>query len=263
MNDLSELQYASELVEKRLGLRGEEPHLSEIQREFISRISGSFNQCQFSGSVFSVSFCEDGNLLSQWRAYRGHGGGYAIGFDFFHTMRLLSRPCVLRRVIYEEEQQVRLIDQAIDGFLTTLHSETTCRSSQDVTDNFLPNLSRTFSEVISEYLFSFKHPNFKEEREWRLVHFASTNPTTNRNADLPQFRSYEGNVIPFFALSLEDALRASRDDTLGFPLPIAELMIGPTVNADLNQESIKLLLLAINPDIEPNIRRSEIPLRWL
>jgi len=41
MNDLSELQYANQLIEKRLALRQESPQLSEIQREFVARCSGS------------------------------------------------------------------------------------------------------------------------------------------------------------------------------------------------------------------------------
>jgi hypothetical protein len=85
--------------------------------------------------------------------------------------------------------------------------------------------------ISSKYLFSFKHPNFREEREWRLVHFASINPTFDRNSDLPSFRSYEGNMIPFLEVGFE--------------------------------ESIKLILLAFNPDIDPDMRKSEIPLRWL
>ena len=117
--------------------------------------------------------------------------------------------------------------------------------------------------ISSKYLFSFKHPNFREEREGRLVHFASINPTFDRNSDLPSFRSYEGTMIPFLEVGFESAITASQGDTLGLPFPTTELMIGPTVNADLNQESIKLILLAFNPDIDPDMRKSEIPLRWL
>jgi hypothetical protein len=117
--------------------------------------------------------------------------------------------------------------------------------------------------ISSKYLFSFKHPNFREEREWRLVHFASINPTFDGNSDLPSFLSYEGNMIPFLEVGFESAITASQGDNLGLSFPITELMIGPAVNADLNQESIKLLLLAFNPDIDPDMRKSEIPLRWL
>lgn len=263
MNDLSELQYSRELVEKRLVTRLDVTELSEIQRDFIRRISSSFDPFHFGFSVFSASFCEEGNLLSQWRAYRGRGGGYAIGFDFFHLLRMLSRPCVLRRVVYEEKEQVRLIDSAIDEFLNVLQAESETRSVEQVAGSFLPELCRAFGSTIGQFLFCFKHPDFKEEREWRLVHFASVNPTSDRGSDVPRFRSYDGNVIPYYPVGFEKAIALSRDDTYGHVFPIVDLMIGPTINADLNQESVKLLLLSLNPDISPNIRRSGIPLRWL
>jgi hypothetical protein len=263
MNDLSELQYSRELVGRRLAARAETTSLIELQREFIRRVSTSFDPFSLGNSVFSASFCEDGNLLSQWRAYRGRGGGYAIGFDFFHLLRLLSRPCVLRRIIYDEKEQTRLIDSVIDAFVETLQAEAEGRPSEEVASGFLPHLCHTFSLVIGEFLFSFKHPDFREEQEWRLVHFANVDPTSNRGSDVPKFRSYDGNVIPFFAVDFEQAILLSRDDTHGYPFPIVDLTIGPTINADLNQESTKLLLLSLNPDICPNIRRSGIPLRWL
>ena len=111
-------------------------------------------------------------------------------------------------------------------------------------------------------MFCFKHPDFREEREWRLVHFTSVSPTLGRSDDIPKFRSYDGNVIPYYSVDFEKAIALSRDDTYGHAFPIVELMIGPTINADLNQESVKLLLLSLNPDIVPNINRSGIPLRW-
>jgi len=155
------------------------------------RVSSSFDPFHFGYSVFSASFCEEGNLLSQWRAYRGGGGGYAIGFDFFHLLRVLGRPCVLRRVVYEENEQMGLIDSAINEFLTVLQAEIENQSAKQVAGSFLPALCHAFRSTIGEFFFCFKHPDFKEEREWRLVHFASVNPISDRSSDVPRFRSYD------------------------------------------------------------------------
>ncbi len=263
MNDLSELQYSRELVQKRFAARLELPGLSDIQKKFIGRISSSFDPFRSRHAVFSASFCEEGNLLSQWRAYRGRGGGYALGFDFFHLLRLLSRPCVLRRVLYHENEQISVVDYVIGEFLDVLESEAKLRGAEEVTESFLPYLCQAFSDTIGELMFCFKHPDFREEREWRLVHFASVSPTSSRSKDLPRFRSYDGNIIPYVSVEFEKAITLSVDDTYGYGFPLAEVMIGPTINADLNQESVKLLLLSLNPDIIPNINRSGIPLRWL
>ncbi len=263
MNDLSELQYARGVVGDRLQRRAEMSDLSSLRKEFIKRATATFDPFKVGYSVFAACFCEAGNLLSQWRAYRGRGGGYAIGFDFFHTLRLLSRPCVMRKVIYDEDEQRRIIDTNIDAFLTVLAKEESARPVDEVTNTFLPELCRTFATVMGQCLFAFKHPDFREEREWRLVHFAHVEPVLNRGGDLPSVRNFEGNVIPYFTVSMEQAIRASRDDTLGVPFPIVELAIGPTINAELNQQSVRTLLLGLNPDIEPRIIPSAIPLRWL
>lgn len=262
-DDLSELQYSRDLVEKRLSVCLDQQKITEIQKDFIGRIKSSFDPFQFGHSVFSASFCEEGNLLSQWRAYRGRGGGYAIGFDFFNMLRLLSRPCVLRRVVYDEKDQIKLIDSIITDFLNAIQGQSKSRRTEEISESFLPSLCQVFRSVIGELLFCFKHPDFKEEREWRLVHFASVSPTSDRNGELPKYRSYDGNIIPYFPVEFEKAITLSRDDAYGYGFPIVDLMIGPTINADLNQESAKLLLLSLNPDIVPNISRSGIPLRWL
>ncbi len=143
------------------------------------------------GILSCVSALASIRSLSQWRAYRGGGGGYAIGFDFFHLLRVLGRPCVLRRVVYEENEQMGLIDSAINEFLTVLQAEIENQSAKQVAGSFLPALCHAFRSTIGEFFFCFKHPDFKEEREWRLVHFASVNPISDRSSDVPRFRSYD------------------------------------------------------------------------
>jgi hypothetical protein len=116
---------------------------------------------------------------------------------------------------------------------------------------------------MGELMFCFKHPDFVEEREWRLAHFANAMPASDGSGDVPRFRSYDGNVIPYYAVDFERAVALSRDDTYGYGFPVVDVVIGPTVNAELNQESVKLLLTSLNPDIAPKITSSGIPLRWL
>jgi hypothetical protein len=261
MNDMSELQYARDLIAQRVANQPEK-ELSAAQREFLHKISGNFIPIGTELAVFSAFFCEEGNLLSQWRAYRGAGGGYAIGFDFFHMLRLLDRPCVLRRVVYDIEQQVKFIDDTIGVFLTTVEAMATGEKEADLPET-LSFAHRAFSSVAAEMLFSFKHPDFREEREWRLVTFLQSNPRYDRGAPLPKTRSYEGNIIPYYAVSFAAAIQASKDDTMGIGFPINELMIGPTINVTLNHDSVKTMLLSLNPDVDHQIRHSEIPLRWL
>jgi hypothetical protein len=62
---------------------------------------------------FSSSFCEDKDLLSQWRGY-AIGAGYAVGFSSSTLCAMASKPennergaCALRKVHYSETHGVR------------------------------------------------------------------------------------------------------------------------------------------------------------
>lgn len=263
MNDLSELQYATERLKSRLDARLELSGNTEIGKEFIEACLRNTGSLGNSVALFSVSFCEESNLLSQWRAYRGQGGGYALGFDCVHLLRLLDKPCVLRKVIYDQSVQDRLLDDAIDVFMH-LEDQLQIRAPLDVDGRrAIADIATAFSNSSLQLLFSIKHPGFSEEREWRLVYSESSHPRYSRSATVPTIRTYDGNIIPYVILSFDLAIKASKDDTLGIRFPIVEVKVGPTINAELNRYSISRALLGIAPDVEHYITDSGIPLRWL
>lgn len=153
MNDMSELQYAQQVIERCISDKMNVPSLTEIQKEFLSRISRTYSPFGSSASIYSASFCENGNLLSQWRAYRGQGGGYALGFDFFHAIRLLDKPCVLRKVIYDVRDQNKLVDDAVSSLVAGVGEATINSCLEDVTSTFLPAACQAFSALAAELLF--------------------------------------------------------------------------------------------------------------
>ena len=85
-----------------------------------------------------------------------------------------------------------------------------------------------FMRVFGEMLFCFKHPDFHEEREWRLVtslpRFART---PYGHPDPPSYRAARGNVIPYVSVSFHEAVQASMDDSRGLAFPFSEVVIGP------------------------------------
>lgn len=265
MNDLSELQYAEELIREVLTAKANQ-YGDDLRQGFFQRIKRSFNPYEKSVSVFSTSFCENGNLLSQWRAYGSRGGGYAIALDFFHLLGFVSKPCALRKVIYDREEQSAIVDKIVDRFCMLLSELADGQTVEEaVGNNVIPAFCQAFQSVVGELMFCFKHPEFREEQEWRLVHSSSNDFTFDKESkpDELKFRSFTGNLIPYTILSFENAVTASRLDNFLLQFPIVELIIGPTLNPRLNRESAKSLLTKLNPDISPNIRESGIPLRWL
>jgi hypothetical protein len=64
--------------------------------------------------VYVTSFCEQGDLLSQWRGYAA-GGGYAIGVSAREIWQPVNArpgpPVLLRKVIYDPENQRRIVSR--------------------------------------------------------------------------------------------------------------------------------------------------------
>lgn len=266
MNDMSELQYAKDLIAEVIKSRSLAYTSSEVLKEFFSRIKNTFSPFEGSNQVFAVCFCETGNLLSQWRAYGGKGGGYALGIDFFHLLRFLSKKCFLRRVIYELDEQKSIIAGVIDKVCGLLSEITTGQNVKESdSDNTLPQFCMFTNNILGEYIFSFKHPEFIEEKEWRLVFVWDCNPILNRESDFAdlKFRTFGGNIIPYCEVNFDNAIKASLQDDYGLAFPIREIVIGPTINPELNEQSVATLLTKINSDHYPIIQKSGIPLRWL
>ena len=260
---MSELQYARSLIEQCVSEKLSDSSLSVIQEEFLSRIAHDYSPFDFGISIYSASFCENGNLLSQWRGYRGQGGGYALGFDFFHAIRLLNKPCVLRKVIYDTIEQRILVQHTVTNFVDAVGNATVNSTLEDVSSTFLRSACQAFSDVAGELMFCLKHPDFHEEREWRLVHFSKQISPVHRDVDPPSFREFQGNIIPYYSVSFDSVVNASNDDLSGIGFPVRQITIGPTMNSDLNERSPRALMSSLSKDIEPNIKKSEIPLRWL
>ena len=69
-----------------------------------------------------ISFCSDGNLLSQWREYGRDGSGMQLEFDLSNWRdRFLLHPqnvhYHLARVIYGEEEQRALVREILSGLV--------------------------------------------------------------------------------------------------------------------------------------------------
>jgi Protein of unknown function (DUF2971) len=176
--------------------------------------------------IFSVSFCTNGDLLSQWRGYGDAGGGYALGFEprFLFGRPKAERPPLrlLLRVIYNREHQERLVAgwgrAVIAGAV----------SDKD------PHFWRFFSEALA----SFKNPAYAEEGEWRLVQFGRAwfGRETTPWLYPVQFRERRGEVVPYADINL------SQSKPYPGRLPISEIVYGPTLDPERSEKAIRLLM---------------------
>jgi hypothetical protein len=83
MNDASELRLAYPLLEEALRIAEERQEGNEILRLVAAALSVMVSPTaqERDPEIYAVCFCEDGDLLSQWRGYGMVGTGYSIGMD--------------------------------------------------------------------------------------------------------------------------------------------------------------------------------------
>jgi len=176
------------------------------------------------GDVFVVSLSEDGDTLSQWRAYCPPGAGVSIAFDVGHLKVLaLEQTFRFDRCVYDPTEQRGMVARLIDGFIPAAE-----RAAMAFDDDQFYAASDFLShfELVAPFL---KHPSFAEEREWRVV-------VQNTRASSVKFRAVRTLLVPYMGFSLQ--MSSGR-------LPISHVVIGPTPHPHLNAGAIQAALAAV------------------
>jgi hypothetical protein len=195
--------------------------------------------------VYVSCFCSWGDLLSQWRGYPSNGGGYALG------LRPESIKCgggVLRRVIYDEETQRRLLYDLLAPIVDAVVSADPDKG-KDLWDWLVrDHLGRVWAN-LEECSFCFKHPGFTEESEWRLVILRTRDRKQRPNGPPPDVRATRTGLLPYLKRSLEgDA--------------VAEVVVGPSSQPTLAAAAaVQLLSNEGYENARAIVRHSAIPLR--
>lgn len=193
----------------------------------LDKLVEKFESLDNSHTSFFIScFCENKDLLSQWRAYGANGGGYSLGF-YPNIMGIDPKKSGtnfdLRPVIYDQKLQEKLIL----NFLNFAAQEISKLSEpDDISEN--PKLVNEIMMHLLEYMLMFKHPSFSEEKEWRIVQMAKIEDV--------QFRTSNNVLIPYIEIDL-----SLKDDLGQSHLPLSDIVIGPTNNPKRAKGSIEWL----------------------
>lgn len=195
-----------------------------------------------STSVYVACFCENGDLLSQWRGYAA--GGYAIGF---RTAALSSIDSQAREAVVPETTAwptTRLTKIAYGSAAVAMMVD---RVLDEIAPDWVERMGKPGSRgavhadtVAIPALASVKHQDFAEEREWRLISVVDAPRSEVR------FRASTLGVVPYLAL----------------PLPlsaVSHIVVGPGSNDQLRQRGVQRLAQHHRLTIEINL--SEAPFR--
>jgi hypothetical protein len=245
MNDPRELTYGATLVEEAL-------------EQAIAGCASDANRCEWLAAFkettqdqigrnawYSVSFCEEGDLLSQWRAYGAGGGGLALAWKTLSNRpdsRYPDGP-ILIGIQYKRDTQLKILERIISIHLTYLAAFHDIFA--DEAQSRLAHATESLAMFLWISLFSFKDAAFESESEYRWVY-----PTFDGR--MPggkplRFRQFGGVVKPFFEADFSQA-------------DLQEVVYGPTAHADLTAKWLRMALDA-NGFAETKITPSKIVLR--
>jgi len=293
MNDASELSYAVELI-------------SEVVTETLSKVDnevlrpalpgrpGFANAFEYGARRFVACFCEEEDLLSQWRGYRASETGYSLGMDLstLATFEDLPPNTYLRKIVYDSAEQREEVRDVVEVWLRTAESLLEPERGLRAEDVFPYPAIWALQEALAEHHLCFKHPAFAEEREWRLIKLVDVREelrfldhrrteemlqaTSERmralGVEMPDvrtawgeanaegieimFRRSPAGLVPYVELPLRE-----RAGVFIGRLPLWQVVQGPTTNPELSLESAGMYLESRGYGFHTEVKLSHIPLR--
>jgi DUF2971 family protein len=253
LNDASEIDYACYMMRLVLD-EALELRQTEIAKQFLESAIQTFNP--YDGGTYSpfvMCFCEQDNLLSQWRAYGNNG--YSIEFDSGAIARhpqVVTDRRPLVRVIYDQHEQLDVLTSLLDPILEALDLATADKTTLQAS-NLITDAAFLLRDLSATVLASMKHPSFCEEKEWRIIHSHDTfEPSCGVS-----FRTSQGMLAPYVKLD---------GRFLGPPwmgeLPVLGVTHGPTPHPNLVKGSLRLLLHKNGYNVNRvKVLGSDVPLR--
>ncbi len=192
LNDRQEIIYGLEqfqigFLTKALELSGQDDAMKNTVFAPLNRRCSDENISD-NKSIFMISFCENGDLLSQWKGYTAFGKGYSISIDP-NQIEPISK-YIIGKVIYNHEEHDKIINQVIQAIM----------NDKDKINNYgiqkYLDLVFSYIQLISSF---FKNDYFIEENEWRLMRYFKKNKN-----DSIQLRTTDNGLVPYIILRFQN-----------------------------------------------------------
>lgn len=195
-------------------------------------------------NICLASFCEERDLLSQWRSYGNDGRGVALGFSSASLQALADRPKLnLYRCVYDPKDHRRIAADLVAMLLKTY------RRARPGTAARREALLAQFRSLFLHVAPVIKDHKFGEEREWRLV---SKPLAIDDPAMIPVMKGNQASVK--YAVGLSAGRGAVPSEI------ISRAVIGPTLDPHNVCDAIELLAKRTGFGLK-QLEISEIPFR--
>jgi hypothetical protein len=248
LNDSSELKLAIHLFQHHAELFANRystshPDYAKLLKKAAFQLDSFRNT-----NICLASFCEDGDLLSQWRGYTNSGTGVALGFSGIALERInTSGWGMLLRCIYGTEQHVQVIHDLIKALIDSYE---VCKKncSTDKLESVAEDLIGYFSTTFLRVAPVLKNKHFAEEKEWRIV-------TLPQKITDPKFHSMISNdrVSQYYVYNMQPAESGQHDF-------LNKMVLGPAPDTELLSDAIWTLCFKQEVGLK-SLEYSRIPFR--
>jgi hypothetical protein len=229
LNDASEAAYPYRVIEDVL-----DANQPDVPDEYRNRFKTQLEDYTFRlYTPFVACFSEEGDLLSQWRAYGEGGEGFALAFNFSWFSSLERDGFRLQRVIYERARQEDLIVRLLQRVSSLLGAQAFSAEEQT-------RIWQGAAASLAPWIIMFKDPAFSEEREWRLVNHTLMRAT--------RFRRSGHRIVPYLEIPI------------AYAEAISGVVRGPYF-ANTDPRGLYYMMVSKGFVLGANIRDSKIPLR--
>lgn len=230
--------------------------IKRVLNDEYSGLGNDFNSDPARVNIYTASFTEERDLLSQWRGYCPKGGySYELNPELFTPLAMWPNDLVLRKCIYTEAEKVELIKKTIVGIEPQDYEDYKRRI---VAGMNMPHSKekKRISENIYNNVGVMKDVAFSEEKEWRLM--------TNHISRQPSIGFIQGSrdykirisnekLIPYIEAKFDRGIPEEQGGQI--PSIFKEIIVGPNADPILAKASCELLI----KDPSCIVRNSSIP----
>ena len=262
MNDASEVRHGTNLVRQFFAsdkgrpffeclnrlYEGSEYRLKRLYDEWVEDLEANTYVCCLSEHDDSIT---PSGTLSMWRAY-GRSNGVALVLNpYFLYSDTTEHQTYSYPIFYKTDEEAGEMFQ--DFCKNFIMAESQLHSLDDDT---LLNWSHG---ALQAFAITLKHPAFREEKEWRIVHRPIQNPS---QTVLPIMESIGGVAQTIYELPIHNETIQTTNN-LRIEALLERVIIGPSQAPDV---VARALVNALTPllgfdDAVYKIRQTSIPLR--
>lgn len=195
LNDIKELKLAIDLFRESAAEWAKKIDQEE-KREFLDKTAHQLQYFQ-NTNIGVASFCENGDLLSQWRSYCNGDSGVALEFNARSFKSLSNLGLNLWRCVYLPQEQKTIIDGLINILLMSYDVINSTGVSGENREKTKSDIMGYFTGTFLQVAPVIKDSHYYEEKEWRIITRSTSSTDENWFPMISNNRIYQYYRVDF------------------------------------------------------------------